>query len=154
MERARCSAGQCTRSKAFDTSMPTIQIGTFVLENLSTTKCVVTKCSSTWCRPESDVVLLADGFPVRIPPVPKPSMISCMHKGCTVVSPCSRATFAICVGYHSPPGSPAKRSSNMSGNSSVRCCLYVRDVFFRPFCMAKLYSHSTFSNPHLSGEGC
>ena len=50
-ERARHSAGQCTRSKAFDKSRLTIQIGTFALESLSNTKCVVTKCSSTRLPP-------------------------------------------------------------------------------------------------------
>ena len=50
-ERARHSVGQCTRSKAFDKSRLTIQIGTFALESLSKTKCVVTKCSSTRLPP-------------------------------------------------------------------------------------------------------
>ena len=50
-ERARHSAGQCTRSKAFDKSRLTIQIGTFALESLSKTKCVVTRCSSTRLPP-------------------------------------------------------------------------------------------------------
>ena len=45
------SAGQCTRSKAFDKSRLTIQIGTSALESLSKTKRVVTKCSSTRLPP-------------------------------------------------------------------------------------------------------
>ena len=50
-ERASHSAGQCTRSKAFDKSRLTIQISTFALESLSKTKRVVTKCSSTRLPP-------------------------------------------------------------------------------------------------------
>ena len=56
--RARHSAGQCTRSKAFDKSRLTIQIGTFALESLSKTKCVVTKCSSTRLPPRKSYFFL------------------------------------------------------------------------------------------------
>ena len=75
------SAGQCTRSKAFDKSRLAIQIGTFALEGLSKTKRVVTKCSSHACHPKNYVVLLADGFQVEFPPVPK----SCKQKVCKTV---------------------------------------------------------------------
>ena len=80
-ERASHSAGQCTRSKAFDKSRLTTQIGTSVLESLSKSKRVVTKCSSHACHPENHVVLLADGFQVEFPPVPK----SCRQKVCKTV---------------------------------------------------------------------
>ena len=82
-DKARQSDGQCTRSRAFDKSTLTIQIGMFTLQDLSITKFIVTKCSSMRRPDRNPCFLQAEQLPDKAPhEVESYKQTFCTEGGC------------------------------------------------------------------------